>query len=67
MREGQCFGWDAAEVFRSSSGSLVILAAMRRASSRVSKRAAERRPGFSSKMGVGERLPVELAAQPSPC
>jgi hypothetical protein len=37
-----------------------MLAAMRGASSRVSKRAAERRPGFSSKMGVGERLTVEL-------
>jgi hypothetical protein len=33
----------------SSSGSLAMLAAMRRASSRVSKRAADLRPGSSSK------------------
>ena len=37
--------WDQ----RSSSGSLAKLAAMRRASSRVSSFAAERRPGSSSK------------------
>ena len=34
---------------RSSSGSLAMLAAIRRASSRVSRCAAERRPGSSSK------------------
>jgi hypothetical protein len=34
---------------RSSSGSLAMLAAMRRASSRVSSLAAARRPGSSSK------------------
>ena len=37
-----------------------MLAAMRRASSRVSRCAAERRPGSSSKH-VGERLPVGVA------
>jgi len=35
--------------FRSNSGSLAMLAAMRRASSRVSSLAAARRPGSSSK------------------
>ena len=35
----------------SNSGNLAILAAMRRASSRVSKWAAARRPGSPSKMG----------------
>ena len=42
----------------SSSGSLAMLAAMRRASSRVSRCAAERRPGSYSKIDVSERLPI---------
>jgi hypothetical protein len=42
-------GGDSAHSRRSSSGSLAMLAAMRLASSRVRRRAAERRPGSSSK------------------
>ena len=42
---------------RSSSGSLTKLTAMRRASSRVSRLAAERRAGSSSKLEVAECLP----------
>ena len=41
---------------RSSSGSLAMLAAMRRASSRVRSLAAARRPASSSKIDVGEGL-----------
>jgi hypothetical protein len=45
----------------SISGSLAKLAAMRRASSRVSRLAAERRPGSSSKWEVGGCLSDALA------
>jgi hypothetical protein len=41
--------------FRSRSGSLAMLAAMRLASSLVSRSAAVRRPGSFSKTEVGER------------
>jgi hypothetical protein len=41
---------------RSKSGSLATMAATCRVSSRVSKLAAVRRPGSSSKYTVGERL-----------
>jgi hypothetical protein len=40
---------------------LLMLAAMRRAPSRVRSLAAARRPGWSSKMDVSERLPVSVA------
>jgi hypothetical protein len=39
-------------------GIFAIFVAMRRASSRVSRLAAVRRPGSSSKIDVGQRLPV---------
>ena len=41
---------------RSNSGSLAMLAAMRRASSRVSRVVAERRCGFIVKVEIAERL-----------
>ena len=43
---------------RSSSGRLAMLAAMRLASSRVSRFAAARPPGSFSKVDVSERFPV---------
>jgi hypothetical protein len=46
---------------RSSSGSLAMLAAMRRASSRVSSLAAARRARLLLEIDVGERLPGRIA------
>jgi hypothetical protein len=50
------------KAYAAGSGSLAMLTAIRRASSRVSSLAAERRPGSSSiEIDVGERLPVGVA------
>jgi hypothetical protein len=44
---------------RSNSGNFAMLAAIRRASSRVSKLAAVRRPGSSSKLTYASACPWE--------
>ena len=51
---------------RSIFGSLAMLVAMRRASSRVSSLAAARLPGLALEVYVGERLPIGVADDQAP-